>query len=141
MCVWLLVTVTALAKAHEVSTVGGPTLSKRGSLDKLEGILSPWTYADDSMCLQTYVNYLALWAFRKMSSVETGVATGIMRHNTTCSKLGYTDETHDLDEEPKFVRVLSAGVTAWKQPHHAANVLSSIAGKLEPVPTASDVHV
>merc|ERR1712146_850357 len=70
------------------------------------GLLDPWMYADDSMCLQSYTNYPALWITMKGSGIDTGKPSGIMRHNTTCVKLGYSVHSHDLDDLPAVVRAI-----------------------------------
>merc|ERR1719163_267767 len=75
------------------------------------------------MCLQTYTNYPAIWISMKGSAIDTGVPSGIIRHNVTCAELGYKKQTHDLDDLPMVFRAVYAGVTSWKK--EATNVAAT----------------
>jgi len=92
--------------------------------DSVGDVLSPWTYADDSMCMQSFVNYPALWISMKGSGIDTGRPSGIMRHNITCTDLGYTQETHVLEDLPAVVKALYVGVTTWKTPKSVSIALA-----------------
>jgi len=99
---------------------------------QVTGILDPWTYADASMCLQSYANYPALWTAMKGSGIDTGRPSGVMRHNTTCEALGYTVKSHDLDQLPAVIRAALIGVTAWKKPVSLGAVQASVTGLFSP---------
>jgi len=79
------------------------------------GLLPVWTYADESGCLETHVNYLALWITMKGTGIDTGRASSNITHGRTCAEQGYTKQTDMFKDLPAIIRAAYAGVTTWSR--------------------------
>ena len=78
--------------------------------------LGYWTYADESGCLQTSVNYAALWITMKGTSIDSGKPSSTIVHGkSTCKDLGYPVQRDDLHDLPKVIQVAYAGVSFWSK--------------------------
>ena len=91
-----------------------PTQLLRGSNKSLIGY---WTYADSSGCIQTTLNYAALWITMKGTGIDTGHPSSTIKHGKdTCADQGYTVKVNEFDDLPLVFRAVYLGVTAWAKP-------------------------
>ena len=91
-----------------------PTQLLRGSNKSLVGY---WTYADSSGCIQTTLNYAALWITMKGTGIDTGHPSSTIKHGKdTCADQGYTVKVNEFDDLPLVFRAVYLGVTAWAKP-------------------------
>lgn len=74
--------------------------------------LPPWSYADDSGCLQTYTNYAAMWVTMKGTGIDTGHPSGKIQSGETCAKLGYTEKADTLKVLKRLL--CSASLARWR---------------------------
>eukprot|EP00939_MAST-03C_sp_MAST-3C-sp1_P001402 g1402.t1 len=98
----------------------GENIACPGCMSVLRGgkpvpsVLGYWTYADESGCLQTSVNYGALWITMKGTGIDTGrPSSKIVHSDKTCRDLGYSTRAHNFDDLPGVVRFVYSGVTEW----------------------------
>merc|ERR1712039_934595 len=88
-----------------------------GVLPPRSHAIAPWTYADESMCMQSYVNYPAILFWYKATSIDTARHPNSINLNTTCAQRGYTNETHGMFKDiPKIFNPIVVGVSTWGVP-------------------------
>ena len=92
-----------------------PTQLLRGSNGKSP--IGYWTYADSSGCIQSSLNYAALWITMKGTGIDTGRVSSTIKHGkSTCADQGYTVKVDEFDDLPLVFRAIYLGVTAWAKP-------------------------
>ena len=124
--------VVAPTVAHEaimdvVASDAAVAASSSSSSSSSSSLLPCWTYADDSeSCLQTYVNYAAMWVTMKGTGIDTGhPSSKIVYSRSTCADRGYSVKTDLFKDLPGVVRAAYAGVTTWsKEPQSTTIMLS-----------------
>jgi len=91
--------------------------SQHASLRGSKSLIGYWTYADSSGCIQTSLNYPALYITMKGTGIDTGHASSTIKHGqATCADQGYTVKTNEFGDLPLFFRAIYFGVTAWVKP-------------------------
>merc|ERR1712125_265202 len=95
-----------------------------------KGLIPVWTFADQSGCLETHVNYAALWITMKGTGIDTGHPSGNITEGRTCAEQGYTKKTDEFKDLPAIFRAMYAGVTTWSKPRGAL----AFASKFESTP-------
>merc|ERR1712151_222780 len=89
--------------------------SESTSMAQATGLIPVWTYADDSGCLETHLNYAALWVTMKGTSIDTGRPSSSIKEGRTCAEQGYTNKTDLFKDLPAVFRAMYAGVTTWSK--------------------------